>query len=77
MQPDDDEAGAESTAISRTSELISVTQRVKAVLLRFIPQLNQTNLAPLVTSVWLAAVDPFPDLWVPHPLKMQQIAWAK
>lgn len=60
MQPDD-ETEAEATAISRTLELISVTKGVKAVLLPFIPQLNNTNLAPLVTSVWLTPVDPPPD----------------
>lgn len=60
MQPDD-ETEVEATAISRTLELISVTKGVKAVLLPFIPQLNNTNLAPLVTSVWLTPVDPPPD----------------
>lgn len=66
MQPDEGmEEGAK--AISRMSELVSVTKGVKAVLLPFIPQLNSTNLAPLVTSVWLAPVDPQPDPWVLPP----------
>lgn len=60
MQPGD-EGEADATAISRTSELISVTKGVKAVLLPFIPHLNNTNLAPLVTSVWLTPVEPQPD----------------
>lgn len=60
VQPDG-ETQAEATAISRTLELISVTKGVKAVLFPFIPQLNSTNLAPLVTSVWLAPVDTQPD----------------
>lgn len=66
VQPDDG-TYAEATAISRTLELISVTKGVKAVLFPFIPQLNSTNLAPLVTSVWLAPVDPQPDPWVFAP----------
>lgn len=66
MQPDE-EMGVEATAISRTLELVSVTKGVKAVLLPFIPQLNNTNLAPLVTSVWLSPVDPQPDPWVFAP----------
>ncbi|KAI1465554.1 uncharacterized protein F4812DRAFT_439283 [Daldinia caldariorum] len=60
MQPDD-ESEVKTTAILRTLELISVTKGVKAILLPFIPQLNKTNLAPLVTSVWLTPVDPLPD----------------
>lgn len=60
MNPDE-ETDAGTNAISRMLELVSVTKGVKAVLLPFIPQLNSTNLAPLVTSVWLAPVDPQPD----------------
>lgn len=75
MQPCD-ETEAETTAISRTLELISVTKGVKAVLLPFIPQLNSTNLAPLVTSVWLTPVDPQPDLWVLSS-EIREIIYAK
>ncbi|EXL73148.1 hypothetical protein FOPG_11492 [Fusarium oxysporum f. sp. conglutinans race 2 54008] len=52
---------SETTPITRTLELFSVTKGIKAILLPFIPQLNHTRLAPLVTSVWLAPVDPVPD----------------
>ncbi|KAH7186378.1 hypothetical protein BKA60DRAFT_613683 [Fusarium oxysporum] len=51
----------ETTPISRTLELFSVTKGIKAILLPFIPQLNHTRLAPLVTSVWLVSVEPVPD----------------
>ncbi|KAL2166849.1 hypothetical protein VTG60DRAFT_2084 [Thermothelomyces hinnuleus] len=52
---------AATTPTSKTLELFSVTKGVKAVLLPFIPQLNQTNLAPLVNSVWLVSLDPPPE----------------
>ncbi|EXL94485.1 hypothetical protein NOF04DRAFT_11450 [Fusarium oxysporum II5] len=55
---------SETTPITKTLELFSVTKGIKAVLLPFIPQLNHTRLAPLVTSVWLAPVDPVTDSWV-------------
>ncbi|KAJ3532861.1 hypothetical protein NM208_g8249 [Fusarium decemcellulare] len=48
----------ETAPISRTLELISVTRGIKAILLPYIPQLNQMRLAPLVTSVWLVSIDP-------------------
>ncbi|CAG9990080.1 unnamed protein product [Clonostachys byssicola] len=56
----------ETTPISRVLELFSVTKGIRSILLPFIPQLNDTRLAPLVTSVWLlsidGALDPKPSL---------------
>ena len=51
-------------AIFRTLELIFIIKEVKVVLLPFILQFNNTNLAPLVISVWLTPVNPQLDLWV-------------
>ena len=45
----------ETTPILRVLELFSVTKGIRSVLLPFIPQLNRTRLAPLVTSVWLVS----------------------
>lgn len=59
-----DDGSAATTPISKTLELVSVTKGIKAVLLPFIPQLNHTNLAPLVNSVWLVSLDCPPDLYV-------------
>ncbi|KAF4948533.1 hypothetical protein FSARC_13705 [Fusarium sarcochroum] len=55
------ETQPETTPVSRTLELFSVTRGIKAILMPFIAQLNQTRLAPLVTSVWLVSLDPIPD----------------
>lgn len=55
---------AESEPIAGTLELFSVTKGIKAVLEPFIPQLNHTNLAPLVTSVWLTSADALPDSYI-------------
>jgi hypothetical protein len=46
-----------TTPLSKMQELFSVTRGIKAILLPYIPQLNHTNFAPLVNSVWIVSPD--------------------
>ncbi|KAI1747638.1 C6 zinc finger domain-containing protein [Xylaria castorea] len=50
-----------TTSIRNISEVFAVTRGIKAALQPYMDRLCQTDLAPLVQSVWLVAVAPPPD----------------
>ncbi|KAI1736630.1 hypothetical protein F4680DRAFT_252659 [Xylaria scruposa] len=50
-----------TTCIRNISEVFAVTRGIKAALLPYMNRLCQTDLAPLVQSVWMVPVDPPPD----------------
>ncbi|TRX93297.1 hypothetical protein FHL15_005876 [Xylaria flabelliformis] len=50
-----------TTCIRNISEVFAVTRGIKAALQPYMNRLCQTDLAPLVQSVWLVPIDPPPD----------------
>ena len=56
-----------ASPIQRTSELFLVTRGIKAILLPFLERLSQTDLAPLLQTVWMVPKNSLPRQFVFHP----------